>query len=172
MNNHQAIRDNIKPCDILLSRNKRHPMSSIIAGITRSNWSHAFFYIGDNKIIESAVGGVAIRPLDKYLNDIYSVGLFRLEKDLTEEQVKKVIKTARKLSGLEFGYLQLVWMFILRLFRKSEDPDWGLDVSEGVMCSELVAHAYESIGVYFKNLPPFLIEPADIDESTATVRVA
>jgi len=172
MNNHDAIRNNIQPGDILLSRNKKMPLSTIIAGVTKSYWSHSFFYIGDNKIIESSIGGVAIHPLDKYLNNTYDVGLFRLKDRPSQEEIEKVIKVARKKAGLSFGYCQILWYLILRLFGKSEDPDWALDIDHGMVCSELVAYAYESIGVHFKNLPPHQIEPGDIDESSLTIRIA
>lgn len=171
MNNHEAIRNNIKAGDILLSRNKKAPISKIISGVTRSYWSHAFLYIGEGKILESSIGGVAIHPLEKYLNNIYDVGLFRINKDLLEEEIFALIKNARKFAGISYGYLQLAWFLILRLFGKSEDPDWSIDVDEGMVCSELVANAYETIGIKFKDLPPHQIEPADLDESKMTIRI-
>lgn len=172
MNNHETIKNNIKAGDILLSRNKKAPISLLIAGVTKSNWSHAFFYIGEGKIIESSVGGVAIHPLEKYLNNTYDVGLFRLNKELTQEETIKLVNNARKLAGISYGYLQLVWFLFLRLLGKSEDPDWAIDLDEGMVCSELVAHAYETIGIKFKNnLPPHLIEPVDLDESKMTIRI-
>jgi len=172
MSNHQKIKDEILPGDILLSCHKRHPISKVISGITRSNWSHTFLYIGDNKIIESDWDGVVIKPLDHYLNDTYRVGLFRVTPELTEEESKQVIVEARKMLGIHYGFWQLIWQFILRVCCKSEDPDWALNVDSGVICSEMVAKAYKKIGKKFKNLPPHQMEPVDFDDSPITVRIA
>lgn len=171
MNNHNAIINNIKPGDILLSRNKKHPVSITIANITKSNWSHVFLYIGEGKIIESSIHGVVINPLSHYLNNKYDVGLFRTKEKLSPEQTKKLIDRARSLLGIKYGFLQVLWLAILRLFGKSEDPDWSLDVDTGMICSEMIAHAYEYIGIKFKDLPPHQIEPEDIDQSNQTIRV-
>lgn len=172
MTNHKSILENIKPGDILLSRNKKNAISTTIASITKSNWGHAFLYIGDGKILESNSHGVVINPLSHYFNTKYDVGLFRLKEELSTEQIEKLIKKARKLLGIKYGYLQLLWFLILRIFGKSEDPDWSLDVDKGMVCSELIATAYEFVDVKFKNLPPHQIEPADLDESNKTVRIA
>lgn len=172
MSNHQIIKEQILPGDILLSCHKRHPISRVIAGITRSNWSHTFMYIGDGKILESDWDGVVINPLDHYLNNEYRVGLFRITPELEEDKIKKVIKAARKILGIHYGFFQLVWQFILRICGKSEDPDWALDVDTGVICSEVVAKAYQKIGVHFKDLSPSQMEPVDFDNSPITVRIA
>ena len=81
MNNHRSIRDNARPGDILLSRGIKDPISTIIQGLTKSNWSHSFLYIGDNKIIESERYGVRVEPLDRYLNDKLKEGLYGLRQD-------------------------------------------------------------------------------------------
>ena len=172
MNNHQAIRDHVRPGDILLSRKKGSPVSEIIRGVTRSRWSHSFLYIGEGKIIESDWDGVVINPLEYYLNTRYDVGLFRAKPELTKEEEEQLVLVAREMLGIKYGYLQLLWFLILRIFGKSEDPDWSLDVDKGVVCSEMMAAAYEKIGKRIKELPPHQIEPADFDESPITVRIA
>ena len=172
MNNFYAIKANIQPGDILLSRAKDSPISTTIAGITHSLWSHAFLYIGDGKIIDAIYKGVKIRKLDSYLTSEYSLGLFRYITPLTEDQQTKIVSAARKFAGLQYGWLQLGWQLILRLFGKSEDPDWALEVKPGVICSELVAKAYDKIGIRFKDIPPYQMEPVDFDESAFTVRIA
>jgi cell wall-associated NlpC family hydrolase len=172
MNNYQAIKGNIQPGDILLSRDVRSPISTVIGGITHSCWSHTFIYIGDNKIIDAIYSGVKIRPLDDYFQGEYALGLFRYITSLTPEQQIELIKAARKFSGLSYGWFQLGWQLILRLLGKSEDPDWGREVKPGVICSELVAKSYDKIGIRFKNIPPYQMEPVDFDESPFTVRIA
>lgn len=172
MSNHQLIRDNIIKGDILLSCHKTHPISQVIAGVTKSNWSHAFLYIGDDKFIHSFFNGVEIKPLDFYLNDEYRVGLFRHKPPLGEGVADKVIKAARKMLGIHYSFLQLFWQLILRICGKNEDPDWSLDVSPGMICTELIAKAYETVGIRFKDLPPHQMEPVDFDDSPITVRIA
>jgi len=171
MNNHQVIKDNIQPGDILLTRGLHSPISTVIAGITRSNWSHTVLYIGENKLIDAIWSGVKIRPLDDYFNGQYSIGLFRYITPLTEEQQIQVVLSARKFAGLQYGWGQLAWQLVLRLLGKNEDPDWGLNIKPGVICSEMVAKAYQKIGIMFKCLPPYQMEPVDFDESLLTVRI-
>ena len=74
-----------------------------------------------------------------------------------------LVKAARKLLGIHYGFLQLIWQLILRICGKSEDPDWSIDVDTGMICTELVAKAYETLGIQFKDLPPHQIEPVDFD---------
>ena len=171
-NNHQAIRDNVIVGDMLLSRKVNSPISRVIAGITRSNWSHSFLYIGDDKIIESDWNGVVIKRLEYYLNDKFTVGLFRVKPELTEDETDRLVKEMRKLLGIHYGYLQLVWQFILRLIGRNEDPDWAIDVDTGMICSEAMATAYKKIGRQIKNLPPHQTEPEDFDSSSITIRIA
>lgn len=172
MNNHQAIRLNIKPGDILLSRNLESPISKIIRGVTHSVWSHSALYIGDGKFIDATTDGVIIRSLDYYLSGRFSIGLFRVEPELSEKNIKQVIQEARKQLGIKYGFLQLVWQGILRLFGKSEDPDWAIDMPFIMICSEAIAKAYAIIGIKFKDIDPSQIEPVDLDESEITVRIA
>jgi len=172
MNNFNVIRSNIQTGDILLTRGIYSPISEVIAGITRSYWSHTVLYIGNNKIIESVYSGVKINPLDVYFTGENAVGLYRYINALTPERQAILVKFARKYAGLEYGWLQLMWQLILRLVGKNEDKDWNLDVSPGMICSELVARSYESVGIKFKNLPSYQMEPVDFDESPFTVRIA
>lgn len=172
MTNHQAILDNIQVGDILLSRKINSPISKIIGGVTKSQWAHSFLYIGDGKIIESDWDGVVINHIEYYLNDKYSVGLFRVKPPLSESEKEVLVETARKKLGIKYGYLQLFWFLILRILGKSEDPDWSLDVSKGMVCSEMMAAAYQEIGRSIKNLPPSQIEPVDFDDSPITIRIA
>lgn len=172
MSNLEAIRKNVKPADILLTRKYGDPISVIVGGVTKSNWSHALMYINDEKILESHWDGVRIKPLSRYLNGDYEVGLFRVTPEINELQAKKVVKAARKLLGIHYGFLQLLWQFILRICGKSEDPDFSIDVDRGMICTEVVATAYEKIGIRFKDLPPHQMEPVDFDESPITVRIA
>ena len=74
--------------------------------------------------------------------------------------------------GIHYGFLQLIWQFILRVCGKSEDPDFSLDVDSGVTCTEVIATAYQKIGIQLKPLPPWQMEPVDFDDSPLTVRIA
>jgi hypothetical protein len=170
-NNFQIIKNNIKPGDILLSRLKKDPISKTIRGITQSHWSHSSIYIGDNKIVESNWNGVRIQPLEEYSKPEYVVGLFRITPELTEQETKGLIKFVRKQIGIHYGYLQLLWQLILRLFGKSEDPDWALDVDKGLICSELIALSYAHIGRALTELEPSQTEPVDLDSSSKTIRI-
>lgn len=172
MNNLETVRRQIQKADILLTRDKDSAISTVISGVTHSYWSHTVLYIGDNKIIDTVSDGVKIRALDDYLDGSYGIGLFRYKDGLSREQQNLVVETGRELLGLKYAWWQLWWDFILRLLGKSEDKDWAVDMSTGMVCSEFVARAYEAIGIKFKNIPAYQMEPVDFDESPFTVRIA
>ena len=172
MSNFDVITKNIQTGDILLSRKPGSKISEIIQGVTRSKWSHSFLYIGENKIIESGWDGVVIRHLADYFNGKYELGLFRVQPELTVDEQSKLVKTARKMLGIHYGFLQLLWGAILRLFGKSEDPDWNINMSKGMICSEMMARAFKRINRPIKDLPPAQMEPVDFDDSSATIRIA
>ena len=172
MNNYQKIIQNLKPGDIILSRVPGSPISETIMGVTRSKWSHALMYIGNNKIIESDWGGVVIHPVTKYANNKYELGLFRYNPELSETDIAKIIKLARKKLGIDYGWFKLLWLGFLHLIGKSEDPDWKVQLPKGMICSQLVSYAYLKAGFPLKNLPPELMEPTDLDESDYTIRIA
>lgn len=171
-NNLQKIKDNIRPGDILLSRKPGSPISETIRGITRSKWSHSFLYLGDGKIIDDLSDGVQIRKLDAYFNGDFELGLFRVTPDLTQEELQSLSLTIRKKIGLKYSWIKLLWLGLLHLLGKSEDPDWALPLKQGVICSELIAWAYLKIGRPLKDLPPEIMEPVDLDESKVTIRLA
>lgn len=166
------ILDRIQTGDILLSRDKDSPVSTVIAGVTKSNWSHSSLYIGAGKVIESNWDGVEITPLGKYLKGDHALGLFRAKPELTEDETKRLIKEARAMLGINYGWLKMLWLGFLRFIGKSEDPDWAMVKQKGVICSELIAKAYKRIGRPLKDLPPRQVEPADYDNNPLTTRIA
>lgn len=129
-------------------------------------------YIGDDKIIESDWDGVVVNPLSKYLTSEYEIGLFRITPELTIEETDKLISAIKTLIGRKYAWFQLVWQFILRIFKKSEDKDWAIDVENGFICSELIAFSYEQINRKIVELPSSEVEPGDLDASPQTIRIA
>lgn len=172
MNNHPELRSKIKAGDILLSRKHGDTISHAIQKVTGSKWSHSFCYIGDGKIIDSDWKGITCKSLEYYLNNEYEVGLFRVTPELTEEQTKNFLDKFRSYLGIKYGYLQLIWQFILRVLGKSEDPDWGIDVDPGMICSEAMSRAFRWVGKVIKpKLHHSQIEPVDFEESMITIRI-
>lgn len=171
MNNYQAIRDNIQLADIILTRDINSPISKVIANVTHSCWSHSMLYLGDDKILETDDKGIWVRPLEDYLGGDYAIGLFRVKPQPDKKKLKKVVKKARKMLGINYNWLQLVWQFILRICGKSEDKAFSFKAGTGMICTEAVARAYRKIGVQFKLIPPWQMEPVDFDESKITVRI-
>ena len=173
MDNRQIVINNARVGDILLSIDKKSPISQIIAGMTKGNWSHVSLYVGDDKLIESTMGGTQIIEIDHYLNDeSRRVGLFRVTPKLTEREKALLVKKARRMLMKPYAYIQLIWYWFLRVIGKSEDKRWAVDLSRGVVCSEMVAKVYQKIGRPIKDLLPEQMEPVDFDESSVTVRIA
>lgn len=142
-----------KPC-ILLFRG-RGIISAMIRWQTRSEYSHAAFFLPCGRIIESWQGsGVRIKTLDDW-HGVESFGVH----GMTNEQWEQAISFAREQIGKKYDY-RGVCRFVSRR-KVPADDRW--------FCSELVAKALEVAGIkLFRNLDSTEISPGMIARSPLT----
>ncbi|MCY8228712.1 hypothetical protein MOC30_14075 [Bacillus spizizenii] len=126
-------------------------VSKIIRMFDRGKFSHVAIAMSESQVIEADVDTeVAVRPLsmDKYrLVEIVDL-------ELTFEQREKVIRSALKMIGTKYDYIQLLWYALRKIFRfrgrnRLNNPKY-------VICSEMVFRVLNESGI---------LEDLGIDES-------
>ena len=126
---------------------------------TRSKDNHAGLYVGDNQVIEAMPGGVRLSPVTKYSDIIWNK-----HEELTEPQREAIVKEALKHLGNKYSFLDYV-AIIMRIIGLPSST-WLANLlakSSNVICSELVARVYRSVGISIEgDKPDFYITPADL----------
>lgn len=126
-------------------------ISKIIRMFDRGKFSHVAIAVSESKIIEADVDTkVAIRPLsmDKYrLVEIVDL-------ELTFKQREEVIRSALRMIGTKYDYIQLLWYALRKIFgfkgrNRLNNPRY-------VICSEMVFRVLNEAGI---------LEDLGIDES-------
>ncbi|MCE1247483.1 MAG: hypothetical protein LWY06_12635 [Firmicutes bacterium] len=124
----EEIKSKIKPGDIILETDHRYPGLQILEKIAAgSDFSHAAYYVGDNKLIEAnccepSGVGVTEKTLDEFLAYNQSIEIIRPNYK-SEEDVK---------AGVNYAYKQLGKPYDSYLNSKNDDE---------LYCSELVWRA-------------------------------
>jgi uncharacterized protein YycO len=155
----KRIKNEIKVGDVLLSFNKANLFSRAITEVTHSDSSHAFLYIGNNKILEASLHGVAVRDLEYYLNyDKYYLGLFRLT--TSEQNITTLVNYCMSLRGVKYGYAQIIYLAIMNFLGLKNNKDFQIDLP-GIICSELVAMGEKYIDWYPHVKIPAHVTPED-----------
>jgi hypothetical protein len=156
------IKQNVQIGDVLLSFNKKNILSKAITEISHSDFSHAFLYIGNGKILESSIEGVVIKDLSYYLDyDKYYVSLRR--PSITLLEAEEMVRFCKTKLGISYGYLQMFYAWFLFTFQLRKNK-WFMRVDlPGIVCSELVAEGLQHIKRYpFKDTSPANVTPADL----------
>lgn len=111
-----------------------------------SRYTHAYIVLDDNTVIAGQPGGARIDKLDIYKNKaIY------IQKDLTDQQRKDVVKHARGLLGVGYSFLDYLalalqhWGFNPRWLRKY------IKSTGHMICSQLVDEVYKRAGIQLFN---------------------
>lgn len=157
--NLKDFRFNLSKGDILLSYKKGNVLSSGIAAVTESEYSHALMYIGNNQVIESIGSGVQISPVDKYFSGDYDVCKISL---IDNSKIDKVISLLHSKLGLKYGYLQNFLSLITIIFNKilRKDVRKYIELNEeNYNCSELIASSIKEVYGYNYNSANFF--PSD-----------
>lgn len=159
--NPKALRETLQPCDILMIEgNLRY--SEVIKYVTQSTWSHCALYIGhehaynDNSdnppcLIEALLSeGVVISKLDQYFN--LNTRILR-PVSLADEDKHKIIQFALSRIGNPYdvkNVFDLLKYYVppLRIFTRGKGDAgniFGSGDPEQVICSSLIAQAYQSV---------------------------
>ncbi|MCY9056039.1 hypothetical protein MOE90_20555 [Bacillus spizizenii] len=140
----------VKKGDIIFVQGKG-VVSRIIRVFDKGKFSHVAIAMSESQVIEADVDTkVAVRPLsmDKYR----MVEIVDLE--LTLKQREEVVKSALKMVGTKYDYIQLLWYALRKIFgfrgrNRLNNPKY-------VICSEMVFRALNEAGI---------LEDLGIDES-------
>lgn len=127
----------LKRGDIILTTSVEKE-SSIIRAFTNSDISHAMLYVSDGSVMDSTGEGVQARNIDKmFYDDSCAIYAYRPVKELSPEQLDKVIAYARSETGAPYSVLEAIISVITPFGRGSRKQ----------YCSRLIARAYASAGV-------------------------
>ena len=147
--------------DIVVSR-ELSPGSLIIRAVTWSKWSHVGVCLGDGTFISAVpFKGVIIKPLDT----VKYKAFYRLKADLH----KRHAIADFCLDRLKDKYdMALVALLAWRIFTDSLSTNTGDPAEHKYTCSELVAEACASQGIFFgaivDNVLPVTIAKSDLVE--------
>lgn len=146
----------LQPGDVILERGTGIH-SELIVNKTQGNFSHAMLYVGGTIIEATVQGGVYSRvPNRVYVHDSAHLSVLRLSKGLTDEEISRLCRYARNLSGSAYSIREAY------IAGQNDRPEYTL--TRGQFCSRLVAQAYASIGIIISDNIDFC-SPADIERS-------
>lgn len=130
---------------------------------TRSQFDHAFVYLGGGEIAEATVWGSRIDALASYSG---ALAVANSAEVMTAPERQDVCAKARSLAGEEYG-----WGTILVISLRLLGVRWGwllrfADDRDAVICSELVAESGQAAGVDWLcgESEAALVTPAELAE--------
>jgi hypothetical protein len=178
-NDATALRDTLRPGDVLLVEGKSR-ISGSIKYLTQSTWSHSALYVGPiagaetegepHVLIEANIDeGVVSVPLSKYLH--CQTRICR-PVGLSEEDCKKVCRYASERIGFGYDFKNVIdlmrylfpWPVTKRWRRRAIALGSG-DPSR-IICSSLIAQAFEAVRY------PILPKITRIESQTAAGEIA
>jgi len=154
----------MKGC-ILAIKNKSWK-SWLIRKAIKCDYNHVGIFVDNERIVESTFKGVYITPFEvfkkkKEKGEIYDYAVFEVI-GISEEQKEKVAEYALGEVGNKYDLVQFfnIALFLFLNIARIVEP---IDIRHAWVCSELVAEAYDSVGIRFtEDVDPDLITPADI----------
>ena len=154
--------ENLRDGDLILFHSHGfQPMSWAIRTLTHSYWNHAGIY--NAGFVIEARKTVEKNSIDKYLNEKFDLGIFRIKKDsfLTGLKYKDGLQSATTYAearvGSNYDKRAIVWLgikylstgFLRRLIPQRFNP---FQKREEFFCSELVCECYHKTSSLIKNL--------------------
>ncbi len=146
--------------------------------------SHAALYCGNGIVVEAMPGEAGVReyPLDTMTEESTQVIVLR-RVGLTTSQGMAVVERARRYVGRDYDMLGAVASVAYQIDRfilcpiqpwiedcnswAQAQSEWAYD-GEGFFCSELVAKAFEEIGMPLTDSPATGVSPATLMRLTST----
>lgn len=121
------------------------------------DYEHAFIYVGNGRIVEAEPGGALLSDLDTYDSRpiMWSTGLCAL----TDEQRSSIVKEAISQVGTPYSFLDYLAIGLYRLGIKYLGVAKRVEESKHLICSQLVAQDYATVGVPLTTYPPYLVTP-------------
>jgi len=191
-NDADQLKSTIRKGDVLLVDGDQR-VSAVIKYLTRSSWSHAALYIGDellrrdrelarrtreafgdaaeNLIVEALFDGVVASPVDKYID--YNLRICRPHR-LRSEHLKVVLDDAVSAIGWRYDLrnildlaFHLVFVALLPGRHREDALRFGSGASSQVICTSLLGQLFDKVG--FPVLPS-VIYPNGPEAHEAPVR--
>jgi hypothetical protein len=170
-NDLDQLKSTIRKGDVLLVDGDQR-VSSVIKYLTRSTWSHAVLYIGDellrrdgdlkertretfgdsaeHLIVEALFDGVVASPLEKYID--YNVRLCRPNR-LRSDHLKIVLDDAVAAIGWRYDLrnildlaVHLIFVSLLPGRHREEVLRFGSGASSQVICTSLLGQLFHKVG--------------------------
>jgi len=134
-----------------------------------SKWTHAFFILDNDEIIEGQRGGARPESLEQYTNrtDVKFVDPLR-GRPLPELRAQ-LVATARSLDGTKYNWLNYPALGLLALGIKPKLlRNWVRNPNSGMICSQLVDYIYMVNGVHLfaDGREPMDVTPGDLARLT------
>jgi hypothetical protein len=170
-NDFDQLKSTIRKGDVLLVDGDQR-VSSVIKYLTRSSWSHAVLYIGDellrrdgdlkrraretfgdaaeHLIVEALFDGVIASPLEKYID--FNVRLCRPHR-LRSDHLKIVLDDAVAAIGWRYDLrnildlaVHLIFVALLPGRHREEALRFGSGASSQVICTSLLGQLFHKVG--------------------------
>lgn len=149
----------------ILFVNRKSWIGRRISAVTKCPYSHVGLLIDDEHLIEATLTGIKLTPLVYYEKKRrqgkldYTIGRVPKLNNRDREIVSSFVANQQ---NTKYDYIQFVVItlfYVLGIPRKFEP----IDISTAWVCSELIAEAFDAIGVRFsRSVDPDNITPADI----------
>lgn len=158
--------DQLRPGDILLTSPRRdvgwidrayNEMSRRVQG---TRFGHAALYVGDGRVVDARfLHGVKERSLGRVLRENHVVAA---QPRVSDRQRERAVAFARSLVGAPYAAHQLARAALPNRAERQRLQGGAVERlrRQGVICSGLVAHAYDSIR--FSQAAHHLVRPAEI----------
>jgi len=182
-NDFDSLKETIRKGDVLLIDGDQR-VSAVIKYLTRSTWSHAVLYIGDellrrggdlerrtretfgdaaeHLIVEALFDGVVASPLEKYID--FNVRLCRPHR-LRSEHLKIILADAVAAIGWRYDLrnildlaVHLIFVSLLPGRHREEVLRFGSGASSQVICTSLLGQLFDKVG--FPVLPSVIYPEA------------
>ncbi len=173
---YNSMRESLKTGDLVLFAG-RGLVSGFIRWFTKSEFTHIGMVVRSEEydmlllwesttlskikdVHGTAKQGVAIRPLSEVIENYEGrVGIRSLVNPLSKEQIVELVKTRAEFKGRNYEENKL------ELFKSAYDFIGGHNEEDlsSLFCSELVAEAYQRMGLFYENTPSNEYTPADFN---------
>lgn len=127
-----------------------------------SKYTHAFIVLDDESVLEAKPSGAGVVPLSRYTDGRKVAFSWPIE--LTTAERERIVKSARDLEGVKYGFSAFLYLALLRFGIK-----WGwlrryMLKNGRLICSQLVDAVYARAGVqlFDDGREPFEVTPGDL----------
>lgn len=146
--------------------------SELIRWWIRKPYSHVFVSWKSDQIsrvllYHAAHGSVHFRSYAAFIQDNDVVKLYKIS--LTEEQYVALVQKCVDLSGISYGYAELIKILVKDTCDLLGFQCKMVENSRGYICSELLAELLKELGAEFTR-PAHLVRPDQIEDSLAKIK--